>query len=90
MKERPSHRTASFHVTLPQVLFKHFASKHQLPGLSISGTLLENGFKMQKQASGGFYEKVTPRIFEKIHKKTTVIVGFLSKLTSEPELPPSK
>ena len=29
-------------VTLPQVFFKHFASKNQLPGLSISGTLLEN------------------------------------------------
>ena len=32
-------------VTLPQVLFKHFASKNQLPGLSISGTLVEIGLK---------------------------------------------
>ena len=30
-------------VTLPQVFFKHFASKNQLPGLSISGTLAGNG-----------------------------------------------
>ena len=30
-------------VTLPQVFFKHFDSKNQLPGLSIIGTLVENG-----------------------------------------------
>ena len=30
-------------VTLPQVFFKHFASKIQLPGLPVSGTLVENG-----------------------------------------------
>ena len=29
-------------VTLPQVFSKHFASKSQLPGLSVSGTLVEN------------------------------------------------
>ena len=29
-------------VTLPQVFFKHFASKNQLPGFYISGTLVEN------------------------------------------------
>ena len=28
--------------TVPQVFFKHFASKNQLPGLSISGTLVKN------------------------------------------------
>ena len=27
------------------MLFKHFASKNQLPGLSVSGTLVENGLK---------------------------------------------
>ena len=27
------------------VFFKHFASKNQLPGLSVSGTLVENGLK---------------------------------------------
>ena len=32
-----------FNVTLPQVLFKLFASKNQLPGLSLTGTLVENG-----------------------------------------------
>ena len=30
-------------VTLPQVFLKHFASKNQLPGLSISGTVVEEG-----------------------------------------------
>ena len=32
-------------VTLPQVFFKYFASKNQLPGLSVSGILVENGLK---------------------------------------------
>ena len=32
-------------VTLPQVFFKHFASKDQLPGLSVRGALVENGLK---------------------------------------------
>ena len=32
-------------VTVPQVFFKHFASKNQLPGFSVSGTLVENGLK---------------------------------------------
>ena len=30
-------------VTQQQVFFKHFAGKNQLPGLSISQTLVENG-----------------------------------------------
>ena len=30
-------------VTLPQVLFRHFPSKNQLPGLPVNGTLVENG-----------------------------------------------
>ena len=30
-------------VTLPQVFFKYFASKFQIPGLSVNGTLVENG-----------------------------------------------
>ena len=29
-------------VTLPQVFFKHFGSKNQLPGFQISRTLVEN------------------------------------------------
>ena len=33
----------------PQVFFKHFASKNQLPGLSVSGTLVENGLSDRKQ-----------------------------------------
>ena len=35
-------------VTLPQVFFKHFANKNQQPGLSVRGTLVENGL-MSKQ-----------------------------------------
>ena len=31
------------------MLFKHFASKNQLPGLSISGTSVENGLKLVEQ-----------------------------------------
>ena len=30
-------------IIFAQVFFKHFASKNQLPGLSVSGTLVENG-----------------------------------------------
>ena len=30
------------------MFFKHFASKNQLPGLSISGTLVENGLNNLK------------------------------------------
>ena len=39
-----SHRPASFfkNVTLPHLFFKHFASKNQLPGFGISGTLVGN------------------------------------------------
>ena len=35
-------------VTLPRVFFKHFASKKQLPGLSIKGTLVKNRLKILK------------------------------------------
>ena len=31
-------------VTLPQIFFKHFTSKNQLPGFYITGTLVENGW----------------------------------------------
>ena len=33
-------------VTLPQLFFKHFVGKKQLPGFSISGTLVENGLRL--------------------------------------------
>ena len=38
------HRPASLlkNVTLPQVFFKHFASKNQQPGFYILGILVEN------------------------------------------------
>ena len=32
-------------ITIPKVFFKHLASKNQLPGLSVSGTLVEYGLK---------------------------------------------
>ena len=34
--------------TLPQVFFKHFTSKNQLPGFYITGTLVKNGLKAFK------------------------------------------
>ena len=36
-------------VTLPQVFFKHFSSKNQLPGFYINGTLVENGLRSNTQ-----------------------------------------
>ena len=36
-------RVTLYNVTLPQVFFKHFANKNQLPGFYISETLVENG-----------------------------------------------
>ena len=35
----------SYNITLPQMFFKHFASKNQLTGLSVGGTLVETGLK---------------------------------------------
>ena len=34
--------------TLPQVFFKHFASKNQRRGLFINGTLVENGLTLTR------------------------------------------
>ena len=34
-------------------VFKHFASKNQLPGLSINGTLVENGLSKPLEAKFG-------------------------------------
>ena len=36
-------------VTFPQVFFKHFASKNQLPGLSVSGRLVDNGIRVLRR-----------------------------------------
>ena len=48
------HRPASLlkNVTLPQVFFKHFASKSQLLGFYISGTLVENGLIQLQSFTG--------------------------------------
>ena len=45
-------------VTFPQVFFKHFASKNQLPGFYINGTLVENGLSTDGRDIG-FYEITT-------------------------------
>ena len=37
--------------TLPQVFFKHFASKNPLPGFYKSGTLVENGLTTEQKNS---------------------------------------
>ena len=37
----------TWNVTLPQVFFKHFISKKQLPGFYISRTLVEKGLKKE-------------------------------------------
>ena len=47
-------------VTLPQVFFKHFASKNQLTGFYISGTLVENGLTKKKQAHNQQYHQFYP------------------------------
>ena len=40
-------------VTLSQLFFKQFASKNQLPGSSISGTLVENGLSTNRNDRSG-------------------------------------
>ena len=40
-------------VTISQVFFKQFASKNQLPGSSISGTLVENGLSTNRNDISG-------------------------------------
>ena len=44
----------TWNVTLPQVFFKYFASKNQLPGLSISRALVENGLSYYMRVSSFF------------------------------------
>ena len=46
VKTQVDHVHFTENVTLPQVFSKHFASKSQLPGLSVSGTLVENGLML--------------------------------------------
>ena len=38
-------------VTIPYVFLKHFPSKNQLRGLSISAAFVENGLRHSKQVS---------------------------------------
>ena len=47
LSEKAGHRPASLlKISLFKVFFKHFASKNQLPGFYIIGTLVENGLNM--------------------------------------------
>ena len=49
---------------LPQVFLKHFASKKQLPGLSINGTLAKNGLLIHEDNSEKIQSLVT--FFQKL------------------------
>ena len=46
-------------VTFPQLFFKHFSSKNQLPGLSVSGTLVENGLNKSGTLKTFFRAKIS-------------------------------
>ena len=47
------------------MFFKHFASKNQLPGLSVSGTLVENGLiKLLNQWKPYNKYNTVPRMLE--------------------------
>ena len=50
-------------IPLPQVFFKHFANKNQLPGFYIGGTLVENGLKTTKQDDESYLLKHYRRYF---------------------------
>ena len=67
---------------LPQVFFKHFASKNQLPGFYISGTLVKNGFigpvtslyrphtkSLANSSSKPFFHVLTKKYIEKLINK---------------------
>ena len=43
-------------IPLPQVFFKHFANKNQLPGFYIGGTLVENELKEKKPSKITYFE----------------------------------
>ena len=58
--------------TVSQVLFKYFPSKKQLPGLSISGTLVENRLN-----------SLFPEIIEDIFKTKTKYYNTLNALFKE-------
>ena len=52
-------------VTPPQVFFKHFASKNQLPGFYISWTLVENGLNIETLHALKSFESVLILYFVK-------------------------
>ena len=52
-----------------QVLFKHFASKNQLSGSHISGTLVENGLKSLTFQFSTFLEYFTEERFFPVQSK---------------------
>ena len=54
---------------LPQVFLKHFASKKQLPGLSINGTLAKNGLLIHEDNSEKIQSLV--KLFQKLFWKVS-------------------
>ena len=56
-------------VTLPQVFFKHFASKNQLSGLSVIVTLVENGLIVNIYSYVCCYMKRLSCKMYPVHKK---------------------
>ena len=55
-------------VPLPQVLSKDFASKNQLPGFSVDGTLVKNGLIERSCISCGKDTKRYRKSFPKVSK----------------------
>ena len=55
------------------MFFKHFANKNQLPGLCVSGTLVENGLNLfHLQTKSGFNKNVLvdTQFFSRINRKS--------------------
>ena len=55
------------------MFFKHFANKNQLPGLCVSGTLVENGLSLfHLQTKSGFNKNVLAdtQFFSRINRKS--------------------
>ena len=59
------------HRPLPQVFFKHFARKNQLPGFYITGTLVENGLKKEVSSAKKFRvsSKILISIVDRVPQK---------------------
>ena len=56
-------------ITLPQVFFKHFPIKNQLPGFYISETLVENGLKSHFRLQWSSSLFITSYVVSRFNKK---------------------